>query len=57
MYSSIVGQNVVRFVDFLEAQCPCLSVFLVDRSIRMIGKCCALVRFADNLAISVVGDV
>jgi hypothetical protein len=47
----------VRFIDLLEAQRPCLSVILVDRSIRMIGKRCPLVRFTDSLAISVDGDV
>jgi hypothetical protein len=47
----------VCFVDLLEALGPCQSVCVVDRSIRMIGKRSPLVRFADSLAISVVGDV
>jgi hypothetical protein len=56
-HSSVIGKNVVSFIDFLEAYRSCLSVFFVDRSIRVIGKRCPFVRFADRLVVSVLVDV
>jgi len=54
---SVVGENVMSFVDLLETYSPFLSIFFVDRSIRVIGKRCPFVRLTNHIAVSVIGDV
>ena len=45
------------FVDLLETYRSFLSIFFVDRSIRVIRERCPFVRLTNRLAVSVIGYV